>query len=781
MIGTIVGTSIINISCNFVSDILKSFGNRTRQKTIETEVSTFFKKFEGTDLDSATFEKFLVSNTNILNFKEYINLERHAKIEEFNLTLLSRNGFLEYVTNQAFDFIEIENKIKVSQKNIYEYMDYILKILESKLVKNLSDSALGTIYFIRESINELEQRLYENLKDSPKVFKNHDELEDIGSIYKKIVLKRNKKTHVYGIDDLELNSFYVFPELNIWKKEILEFENKDIIEWQNIFKESNIVSIIGGAGAGKSLFLKNLINKYEELNIFDARNLMPIYCDLKHYEKLLKNKTSVSIKDFLVKSMIDYSGMEETEITLELLEYFLNKGRCLILFDALDEVSKDYRNELNEKINAFFQITNLHNKICITSREIGFIPKTRITYKISPISIQQANQYIDKIISLKLFNKEYKGDFLNQCERIIDNRFLVSFLQLSLLVNIFKAEKKLPENKIELYEKCVEYISRKREREQKKAKFDFKSINVILNNDATFEKLSHLSRPNNNEADEKSVKSTLLSRYKRSYSSEKDAIAAIDEFLEFCLERTELYVEGLAEGSYKFYHRSFFEYYYARYLITATFGVDLLLEEIILFDVDSEIFDITTAILKKYHDERYIDFIEGVLLKIENLSMEDEIELYQFKKYSLILAPVIEAEYINSYFEFCFNERKNLCSDPKESLTRFVLPLLFRIKPEELAEKYLEFYEDEMIAGMILYKSTYKILDYISFGTLDILFSILSTILAEQDQIRRKMRNLSVEDVFEKIGKFIKYKENSEDVAKNMIEEIMDTFKKSPT
>ena len=51
---------------------------------------------------------------------------------------------------------------------------------------------------------------------------------------------------------------------------------------------------------------------------------------------------------------------------------------------------------------------------------------------------------------------------MKQNKKLIDKVFLNSFLVLSLLVNIYKSEKELPENKLELYQKCFEYISNKR-------------------------------------------------------------------------------------------------------------------------------------------------------------------------------------------------------------------------------------------------------------------------------------------------------------------------------
>ena len=40
----------------------------------------------------------------------------------------------------------------------------------------------------------------------------------------------------------------------------------DFDDWKYIFERSNIVYVTGGAGYGKSLFMKKLIGEYEKLN-----------------------------------------------------------------------------------------------------------------------------------------------------------------------------------------------------------------------------------------------------------------------------------------------------------------------------------------------------------------------------------------------------------------------------------------------------------------------------------------------------------------------------------
>lgn len=69
-------------------------------------------------------------------------------------------------------------------------------------------------------------------------------------------------------------------------------------DWKHIFERSNIVYVTGGAGYGKSLFMKKLIGEYEKLHIVNAKEYMVIYGELKNF--FGKNtKNALSVMDFL--------------------------------------------------------------------------------------------------------------------------------------------------------------------------------------------------------------------------------------------------------------------------------------------------------------------------------------------------------------------------------------------------------------------------------------------------------------------------------------------------
>ncbi|MDN4616826.1 NACHT domain-containing protein [Paenibacillus sp. PsM32] len=708
--------TLINISTSLLMDIFKEYKNRTRLKTLCNEINKFIDEFKDTELDSGSFIDFLSHPNTLRDFTEYIDYSTFRKMQSNKKIkfMLDKDTFTNYLSQQAVNFVE-----KNVQKNINfyftkKYFDFIIDIIEKKLISTLTAENVGVLYFINNSLHEMEKRIISNFEINEYSNINED-FEKVKSDYLKILRARNKKSHVYGIDELELYSFYVFPEfyVNEVNGQNTKYSNEadfahlkenisisEPIKWIDLFKESNMVSVIGGAGFGKSLFLKNVINKFSEMSLHNSDKLIPIYCDLKQFKINSQMKSSYSIEDFLVDSIIYNTGLDSDSITKNFLRYFLKAGRCLILFDALDEVEKEDRQYLNELISSFFEVTNKHNKIIITSRGQGFIPKTRIVYDVCKVNIKQIKDYLLNMIKLKQFNAQNMQEFLRQSEILIQNGFLTSLLTVSLLVQIYKAEKELPENKIDLYEKCVDYISKKREKDQKKSNFNFKLMSNILDHNISFEKLAWLARPNNIEIEKNEIKEYFIELYKESYSSENETRNAIDEFLQFCTQRTELYVAGNKEEYYKFYHRSFYEFFYSKCIINEFRDNSELFEELQKFGYDSEMFELTTALLKKHDYSRFKLFIKYLF---DQISPQEEFFFKEneekFFRICIILNAADQIKYRDKIYNYFFDD-KRILDNLGNSLDASIISILFKSKNEmsrNLEEDIIKFYPNELL------------------------------------------------------------------------------------
>lgn len=627
----------IGLLTNTIYDIAKyagsKFFNRSRgkerelrvlveNKILETfpedlsclfESSTFVSYFDSPqflDITNAYIEHKIICNYTSENAK----IQKHVK----KSGIISADDVINYISTKICSLYEINKAISVPSKaTIRHGVAFILSVTESVIAENLSPEVSQVLYLINSRTDMLHEQIISMLTklqstigqiQAKQLSPNNDDYEEIKSKYHSILKEKNSEAHIYLLDKFPFDQFYVPPVLENSSAEHMDismYAHHANTAWKDIWANSNIIYLTGGAGYGKSLFTKKIINNYKDLNIFHSNEYLVIYGELKSFYPN-GSDNAISVVEFLKNSIKSSTLMD---VSTDFVEHYLNAGRCIILLDALDEVEKSKRIYLHESVIAFFKSQNPNNKICLTSRDRGFIPERNVeVFKICRLNEEQIEKYVDKIIALRKFEKTDKETFMKQTEVLVRKGFLNSFLVLSLLINIYKAERELPENKLELYQKCFEYIANKREKDKTQKEFDWKVISPIMK-DNTFIELSRMGLPNNSNIDRSDIKERLLQIYKTKYGSEAETENAIEEFLKFCSDRTELFVPT-AEDKYKFFHRSFFEYFYSLYIFLRCTNEHDMLEELLNFDVDSEVFELTVAMLKQKSEDRYQSLIE---------------------------------------------------------------------------------------------------------------------------------------------------------------------------
>ncbi len=538
---------------------------------------------------------------------------------------------------------------------------------------------------INETIETIERTM--TCEFIPIEYKYKDYVKEYHSILK----TSNSKAHVYLLDTFTFSEFYVPPflrelsskqeireHLRWMRQDYLMYVNEENIEkedcfddWKYIFDYNNIVYVTGGAGYGKSLFLKKIINDFCNMNMLNSSEYLVIYGDLKSF--YIEGEQPISLVKFLQDSMQKETLMDEKYLSIDMIEYYIKMGRCLILLDALDEVEKQKREYLHKRIIAYFKNQNPNNRVCITSRNRGFIPEKDVeVFDILPLDRTQIETYVDNIIKLGRFDPKDKQTFLEQSKVLVDKGFLNSFLVLSLLINIYKAERELPENKMELYQKCFDYIAYRREKEKTKAKFDWILISCMMK-DNTFIELAKMCFPNNSDIGKTEIVDMLCQTYGKKYSSMAEAERAAEHFLVFCSDRTELFVPAAGEERYKFFHRSFFEYFYAQYIFLRIKEIEDVYKSLEEFDVDSEVFELTFAMMKQKDEPRYQQLVEYIFNKVDEETKTNRTTFNAFNILTLGMQVVDDNIYICRYIDYLLNNRDIIVSNVKNIPNQWII------------------------------------------------------------------------------------------------------------
>lgn len=496
--------------------------------------------------------------------------------------------------------------------------------------------------------------------------------------YQRALAERFRQGYVCLADEFLFNDFYIPPRLQkrapygflVHSPIDLRSESK----WTDLFNSEGITYVIGAPGSGKSLFLQNIINNYGKMSFMDSRKYLVILCDMKAYFSN-GSDSKKSIPDFLQESMISVTGIDEGELSRAFVLNYLRLGRCLVLMDALDEVPKNQRQSLHKKIITYFKTAHPGNKVCITSRSRGFLPQKDIeVFSIPELKKEDISAYIDKMIALNRFSSQNKQAFMSQAEMLIDKHFLTSFLILSLLINIYKAEKKLPENKTSLYKKCFEYMAR--EREATKVADQWKVVSTIMK-DSTFITLSTLAAPNNKDIPRKEIEKILLDQYQWKYADAAQAENAIEQLLDFCSNRTDLFVPASTENSFRFFHRSFFEYFYSRYILQQTEVQDIyrLIKQ---FDLDSEVPELTVSILKEENERKYQELILHIIGEVKREFQNSKPEVLAFGILTLAMQVIDDAFFLKEYFQIVVKYVHALTSQAAGAISQRLIALGIR-------------------------------------------------------------------------------------------------------
>lgn len=689
-----VANVAIGLLTNAIYDITKYVGgkfyNRARGKErelrllIENKISETFPEELTYLFESSTF----VSYFNSPQFLDVINAymehkvicnytSENARVRKYveKSGIISAEDVINYISAKICYLYEIKKVISVPAKaSIKCGVAFILSVTESVIAANLSTEASQLLYFFNSKADIIHQQIISELAKLQKTIvqiqekqlsHRNDDYEELKTKYHSILREKNSEAHIYLLDKFPFDQFYVPPVLQNSSMEHVAISERSYhvnTSWKDIWANSNIIYLTGGAGYGKSLFAKKIINNYKDLNIFHSDEYLVIYGELKSFFPD-GTDNAISVVEFLRNSVKNSTLMD---VSVQFVEHYLNAGRCIILFDALDEVEKSKRIYLHESVIAFFKSQNPNNKICLTSRDRGFIPERKVeVFRICRLNEEQIEKYVDKIIALKKFEKDDKDTFMKQTEVLVRKGFLNSFLVLSLLINIYKAERELPENKLELYQKCFEYIANKREKEKTQKEFDWRVISPIMK-DNTFIELSRMGLPNNSNIDKDKIQDQLLKIYKTKYGSEAETENAIDEFLKFCSDRTELFVPT-AEDKYKFFHRSFFEYFYSLYIFLRCKNEHDMLEELLNFDVDSEVFELTVAMLKQKSEERYQALIELMFDRVEE-ELNSDTEDFSVLNVLILSMQVIDDVLYRKKFLQIIIERKGVILKNNDSI-----------------------------------------------------------------------------------------------------------------
>lgn len=285
------------------------------------------------------------------------------------------------------------------------------------------------------SINPIKNQLFEifpEFIDEIKFLFDKGVTKHVESIREKFI---KTKTFLYQLEQVDFYDIYFPISLSNNSKKNYLIENID-----DLFKETNNISIIGNAGSGKSMLIKHIF-----LNSVMQKVKIPIVIELRNLN---------DYKGSFFEYLINLLSSKKLAPNKKILERILSKGKFLFLFDGYDEIySKTKEKKTSELIDFIDNYSK--NSYVITSRpgaSVEALPRFNGFY-VDELSIEQIKEFT--ALQLKNFGDDKLCDkIIAEIDKPENNdykSYLSSPLLLSMFILTFQSYPQLPKSKSKFY------------------------------------------------------------------------------------------------------------------------------------------------------------------------------------------------------------------------------------------------------------------------------------------------------------------------------------------
>ncbi|MGB3692812.1 MAG: NACHT domain-containing NTPase [Spirulinaceae cyanobacterium] len=135
--------------------------------------------------------------------------------------------------------------------------------------------------------------------------------------------------------------------------------NQQVVAGIQAATDSAKLMILGKPGAGKTTFLQYLAIQCSKGEY--KGDCIPIFIQLRNFVAQTKEEEDFSLTNYIARSWSSY------QVTQEQVEILLQKGKLLVLLDGLDEVPKEYSQQVLKEIDLFAN-NYYQNQVIITCR-----------------------------------------------------------------------------------------------------------------------------------------------------------------------------------------------------------------------------------------------------------------------------------------------------------------------------------------------------------------------------------------------------------------------------
>jgi energy-coupling factor transporter ATP-binding protein EcfA2 len=197
---------------------------------------------------------------------------------------------------------------------------------------------------------------------------------------------------------------------------------KKVSKIDKLIENYHKLILIGEPGCGKTTTLRYLSSLFANSILTEKQGsfLIPIYFGLRFPEKCR-----------LVDSIVERIQSADLNVTREIIEDYLNRGKFIILLDGLTELLKyeDSLDHIQNFITAFYK-----NRFVISSRQLPRIDVDALVGNILPLNDKQVEELITKYV------KRYGTEFPPMKDRKLFD-FMRTPLTIKYVAKLYQSQK----------------------------------------------------------------------------------------------------------------------------------------------------------------------------------------------------------------------------------------------------------------------------------------------------------------------------------------------------
>lgn len=349
----------------------------------------------------------------------------------------------------------------------------------------------------------------------------------------------------------------------------------DLYSNYNYQKKIHKIILLGEGGSGKSVAMGEIARKIWEIK--RTGTLLPV---ILKFSEIKNVKSKNDFENAIVKNLErnQFENGKNTNKAKNYVSVNLYNGTILLLLDGLDELEKTSRIEITQFLNDFLR-TYPHIPAIISCRISVWKKNSTIFHPIEPLTIHLAS-FTSSDIRLFISQWKFEGNKSgHQLAEIINEKSYLKTiatrpLMLSIITFLYaQADKVLPDKRIKFYDECVEALLEKwdnakpLDRENIFEKIDKVEILSYLGYQHIVEKSTTEDEISNDK---------ILVIIENVMRGNLRPIHQREQMLNELVENSELLI-FLPPDCYKFPHRTFMEYFAARYIAKQN-KIDLLLD-----------------------------------------------------------------------------------------------------------------------------------------------------------------------------------------------------------